>query len=249
MAILSNYIIPILEFVTLIIELIMFFTPSKPSITIDTGAKYYFNTNTNINLNTPHAKESDGTDFYFKIIFALIVSYLFYSLVGKYMTTIIIALTFLKIARYHHLGIAYKKELIIPILLAFMFYSLKFLPDTVKNFWLTNHKIDISQLTGIQRLLNALTEPLQDILTVFINFRLNINDNISIIGTLLLVTATMYNLLKGTFQLKKNIKITTKRNIIVDLIGFTIIYGLVFYSVSWNPIRKIIEVIIYFYTH
>nr|WP_039695560.1 hypothetical protein [Streptococcus gallolyticus] len=248
MTILSNYIIPILELVTLIIELIMFFTPSKPSITIDTGNKYYFENNTNINLNASHAKENDE-NFYFKIIFALILSYLFYSLVGKYMITIIIALTFLKMVRYHLLGIAYKRELIIPILLSFMFCTLNFLPDTVKNFWLTNHKIDISQLTGIQRLLNALTEPLQDIVTIFINFRLNINDNVSIIGTLLLVTATMYNLLKGTFQLKQNIKITTKRNIIINLIGLTIIYGLVFYSVSWNPIRKIIEAIIYFYTH
>lgn len=247
MTILSNYIIPILEFVTLIIELIMFFTPSEPSITIDTGDKYYFNTS--INLNAPHTKENNETEFYLKIIFALMVSYLFYSLVGKYMITIIIALTFLKMVRYHLLGIAYKKELIIPILLSFIFYTLNFLPDTVKNFWLTNHKIDISQLTGIQRILNALTEPLKDILTVFIDFRLNVNDNISIIGTLLLVTATMYNLLKGTFQLKKNIKITTKRDIIIDLIGFTIIYGLVFYPVSWNPIRKIIEAIIYFYTH
>lgn len=244
---LLNYIIPILEFITLVIELVMVFRPSEPIITISTGDNFYFHSNSEATHR--HSQVSNDFEIMFLLVVALMGSYLFYSLTQKYMIIIIMFLTLLKIVRYKTLGIGYNKEFVIPSFIAFMLYSLNFLPNNIKEFWKTNSKIDISQLKGLQTTLNTLQAPLNEIVDIFTNFNTNLDRNISIVGTIILVFIALYSQLKGILGAKKNIKISETRDIVTQILGLSIIYGFIFFSIEWNPIRKTVKAIIYYFHH
>lgn len=240
-----QYVVPILELIMSVIGIIFLFKPSTPSISVDVGDKYYFTQNIKqtSNFNTNSTNQSDyGPVMMTALMFFGV--YLFYSLAGKLMIFIIMIISLIKIIRYKYLGISYRVEIIPSIMSILVFYTLNWLPNTVKEFWETNTKVDFSKFNGLHSTIESILAPFPEFLKLVMNFENNRIRNISIFAILFMTFFVLF--FEGTSVLRKkeDLKILSRGFVVFYCIVLLISLGYAFYHIEQNPVRIVTEIVI-----
>ena len=251
MDIFITYIVPILELIMSVIGVVFLFKPTDPSVRIDIGDKYYFTQNIDSQNPDNSTNMQNGSDYGPVLIMVVLffVTYIFYSLAGKLMIFIIMAMSFIKIIKYLRLGINYKPELVSPIISIIAFYALNFLPTNVKEFWETNTKVDIHKFSSLKSMLYAIFAPVPEFVKLVTNFKIDRIRNISIFATITMTLFVVLFEVVPIFQRKEKIRVASKGFIIFYVICLLILLGFAFYHIENNPIRIITEQIIKWFSN
>lgn len=94
-----------------LLGIIIALLPQKDTISIDNSTNYYFRTTYSTSSRTTSNME------WFFVLLIIIVTYIFYALLQPYFVGVLIILAFALIVRYRYLKIAFKKQMVLPLLL------------------------------------------------------------------------------------------------------------------------------------
>lgn len=240
---LTNYIIPILEFIVLLADLFLLFNPSEPTTSIKIGDNYTFNTYYQTSDNQNNRNEG------LILGISLILCYILYATLNKLLIPIIMLLALLKMLRYRILNIDYRNELLIPTLTSIMLFTFKFLPQNITEYWENSHKINFSDFKNSSTLFDSISKSLNEIIQIFFNVTTDLTKSLSIIGITIIVYFSFYDPFLGLLTPKHSLKAKTTIETHSIIIGLLILYGLAFYHISWNPIKILIEGLINFFSN
>ncbi|WP_195958018.1 hypothetical protein [Enterococcus gallinarum] len=224
-----------------ILGIVIAIIPQKDTVSIDNSTTYYFESR-----NTNHNNNQSSLLFYG---LGVIITYIIYSFFQSYYTIILISLAFLVIIRYRILKIAYRKQMIIPIIFVIVSITLHhFLPSEVINYWHHAYKIDIQQSNTLTKLVDQLINPIHEIKSLISTIETS-TLSVAILANIIFVVIPTFFMFQDLFKPKKNIKVTKNSDIIIAIIFLIIIVPFIFYTENNSPARIVTEHIIYFLTH
>lgn len=211
--------------------------PQKDSISIDNSTTYYFESTNTSDSNTSNS---------LSVIIGLLATYIIYVFFRPYYSVILLFLILLVIMKYRILKIAYRKQMVIPILLVVVSVILTyFSPQEVTNYWNHAYKIDLSQSYTLSRLSDQLTHPFLEIINLFTTVNTS-PLSIAILANIVFIFLTTFFILEDLFKSKQNIKITKNGDILFIIITFAVIISFIFYTSTNSPARLAIEHAKYF---
>lgn len=234
----------IIEFIVLFAEIFMLLKPEKPSnlINVNKTQHYYFPSK---NISK---KFTDNEIFI--IVITIVFSYFMYSLFNQYLSLFLIILIMLLVLKYTALKINYRKQLLLPIFIAVLFFLTNFQSEASRNYWIINNKIDLAQLNGFKKINIQLTNTLPQIFELIKDALFKQNPtSISVLATFIFVTLSVFYIGKLLLQSKEKIKITKLSSIIIKMVLLTIVTIFMFYDYPQNPLRILTYYISYFFNN
>lgn len=225
-----------------ILSIILALLPQKDTISIDNSTNYYFGTT---------YSNSNGTTSNMEWFFGLLIligTYIFYALLQPYFVEVLIILAFVLIVRYRHLKIAFKKQMVLPLLLIITTAIIQqTLPEEITNYWKNAYKIDFNHVDTLSQILQQLKAPITEIY----NLIKTINTSplsVALLSNIVFVIFSLVFMVSDLFRKKEHIKVKKLTSLIPISIIFFIVISFMFYTNPNSPARTIVTSITHFLT-
>lgn len=215
--------------------------PQKDTVSIDNSTNYYFITTYNNSNST-----TSNMDWFFDLLI-VIGTYIFYALFQPYFFEVLIILAFALIVRYRYLRIAFKKQMVLPLLLIITTATIQqTLPEEIINYWKNAYKIDFNHVDTLSQILQQLTAPINEIQNLIKTITNPLS--IAILSNIVFVMFSLKFMVSDLFRKKENIKIEKLSSLIPISIFFFIVISFMFYTNPNSPAKTIVTSITHFLT-
>ncbi|EOD4232127.1 hypothetical protein ACJQ41_002600 [Enterococcus faecalis] len=225
-----------------ILGVILALLPQKDTISIDNSTNYYF--------RTTYSNSNDATsnmEWFFGLLI-VISAYIFYALLQPYFVGVLVILAFALIVKYRYLKIAFKKQIVLPLLLIITTAIIQqTLPEEIINYWKNAYKIDFNHVDTLSQILQQLTAPINEIQNLIKTITNPLS--IAILSNIVFVIFSLKFMVSDLFRKKENIKIEKLSSLIPTSIFFFIVISFMFYTNPNSPARTIVTSITHFLTN
>ncbi|EGO8435337.1 hypothetical protein EPK33_15170, partial [Enterococcus faecalis] len=225
-----------------LLGIIIALLPQKDTISIDNSTNYYFRTTYSTSSRTTSNME------WFFVLLIIIVTYIFYALLQPYFVGVLIILAFALIVRYRYLKIAFKKQMVLPLLLIITTAIIQqTLPAEIISYWKNAYKIDFNHVDTLSQILQQLTTPINEIYNLIKTIYTS-PLSVAVLSNIIFVIFSLVFMLSDLFRKKENIKVEKLTSLIPISIIFFIIISFMFYTNPNSPARTIVTTITHFLT-
>lgn len=225
-----------------ILGVILALLPQKDTISIDNSTNYYFRTT---------YSNSNGTTSNMEWFFGLLIligTYIFYALLQPYFVEVLIILAFALIVRYRYLKIAFKKQMVLPLLLIITTAIIQqTLPEEILHYWKNAYKIDFNHVDTLSQILQQLKAPITEIYNLIKTISTS-PLSVAILSNIVFVIFSLVFMVSDLFRKKENIKVEKLTSLIPISIIFFIVISFMFYTNPNSPARTIVTSITHFLT-